>query len=51
MNNWNRICMDILEYKFTKEFIKESGIRMKINIDLFLKYWNYISSEDILENK
>ena len=26
MNNWNRIFIDILDYKFTKEFIKESGI-------------------------
>ena len=30
--------MDILEYKFTMEFIKEWGICLKINIDLFLKY-------------
>ena len=51
MNNWNRIFIDILKYKFTMEFIKGSGICLKINIDLFLKYWNYISSEDILENK
>ena len=47
MNNRNRIFIDILDYKFTKEFIKESGICLKINIDLFLTYWNYISSEDI----
>ena len=26
-------------YKFAKEFIKESEIGLKINIDLFLKYW------------
>ena len=51
MNNGNRIFIDILDYKFTKEFIKERGICLKINIDIFLKYWNYISSEDILENK
>ena len=38
MNNWNRIFIDILDYKFTKEFIKESGICLRINIDLFLKY-------------
>ena len=43
----NRISVDILKYKFTKEFIKESGIGLKINIDLFLKYWNYISYKDI----
>ena len=51
MNNWNRICIDIVKYKFTKEFIKESGICLKINIDLFLKCENYISCKDILENK
>ena len=51
MINWNRIFIDILDYKFTMEFIKESGICLKINIDLFLKCENYISSEDILENK
>ena len=33
MNNWNRIFIDILDYKFTKEFIKESGICLKN------KYW------------
>ena len=47
MNNWNRIFIDILDYKFIKEFIKESGIGLKINIDLFLRYWNYISCKDI----
>ena len=51
MDYWNCICMDIVKYKFTMEFIKGSGTCLKINIDLFLKYWNYISSEDILENK
>ena len=51
MDNWNRICMNILKYKFIMEFICESGICMKINIDLFLKCWNYISCKDILENK
>ena len=35
---------EYLEYKFTKEFIKESGICLKINVDLFLKFENYISS-------
>ena len=49
MNNWNRIFIDILDYKFTKEFIKESGICLKINIDLFWKCENYISCKDILE--
>ena len=47
MNNWNRIFIDILDYKFTKEFIKESGIGLKINIDLFLKCENYLSCKDI----
>ena len=51
MNNWNRIFIDILKYKFTMEFIKASGICLKINIDLFLKCENYISCKDILENK
>ena len=51
MNNWNRTFVDILECKFTMEFIKESGIRLKINIDLFLKYENYLSCKDILGNK
>ena len=51
MNNWNRIFIDILDYKFTMEFIKGSGICLKINIDLFLNCENYISSKDILENK
>ena len=39
--------MDILECKFTMEFIKERGTCLKINIDLFLKCENYISSKDI----
>ena len=39
----NRIFIDILDYKFTMEFIKEKGICLKINIDLFLKCENYIS--------
>ena len=43
--------MDILECKFTMEFIKERGTCLKINIDLFLKCENYISCKDILENK
>ena len=43
--------MNILEYKFIMEFICESRICLKINIDLFLKCENYISSKDILENK
>ena len=43
--------MDILKYKSIIEFIKESGICLKINIDLFLKYRNYISCKDIFENK
>ena len=47
MNNWNRIFIDILDYKFTKEFIKESGIGLKINIDLFLKCGKNISCKDI----
>ena len=50
MDSWNRICMDILKYKFIMEFICESEICLKINIDLFLKCWNYISYKDILEN-
>ena len=29
MNNRNRIFIDILDYKFTKEFIKESGIGLE----------------------
>ena len=33
------------------EFIKEMGICLKINIDLFLKCGNFISSKDILEDK
>ena len=33
--------------KFTMEFIKERGICLKINIDLFLKYENYLSGKDI----
>ena len=40
MDSWNRICIDILEYKFIMEFIWESGICLKINIDLFLKCGN-----------
>ena len=51
MDNWNRISIDIVKYKFTIEFIKERGICLKINIDLFLKCENYISCKDILENK
>ena len=51
MDNWNRIFMNILKYKFIMEFICESGICMKINVDLFLKCWNNISCKDILENK
>ena len=51
MNNRNRIFIDILDYKFTKVFIKGSGIGLKINVDLFLKCWNNISCKDILENK
>ena len=51
MNDRNRIFIDILDYKFTKVFIKGSGIGLKINIDLFLKCWNNISCKDILENK
>ena len=51
MNNWNRTFVDILECKFTMEFIKERGTCLKINIDLFLTYWNNISCKDILENK
>ena len=51
INNWNRIFIDILDYKFTKKFIKGRGICLKINIDLFLKCENYISCKDILENK
>ena len=51
MNNWNWIFIDILDYKFTMEFMKESGICLKINVDLFLKCENNISCEDILENK
>ena len=47
MNNWNCIFINILEYKFTMEFIKESGICLKLNIDLFLRYWNFISCKDI----
>ena len=43
----NRISVDILKYKFTMEFIKERGICLKINIDLFLRCENYISSKDI----
>ena len=43
--------MDIVKYKSTMEFIKGSGICLKINIDLFLKCENYISCKDILENK
>ena len=43
--------MNILKYKFIMEFICESGIWLKINIDLFLKCENYISCKDILENK
>ena len=58
MNNWNRICIDILEYKFTMEFIKEKGICLKINIDLFLKceiiylvkiFWKINNLENYLE--
>ena len=41
--------MNILECKFTIEFIKERRICLKINIDLFLKCGNYISSKDIFE--
>ena len=51
MDNWNRISIDIVKYKFTIEFIKERRICLKVNIDLFLKCWNNISSEDILESK
>ena len=51
MDNWNRICMNILEYKFIMEFICESRICLKLNIDLFLKCENYISCKDILESK
>ena len=51
MNNWNRIFIDILEYKFTMEFMNRRGSGLKINIDLFLKCENYISSKDIFENK
>ena len=58
MDNWNRIFIDILDYKFTKEFIKESGIGLKINIDLFLKceiiylvkiFWKINNLENYLE--
>ena len=53
--NWNEYLksiencrsIDNLKYKFTMEFIKERGICLKLNIDLFLKYWNYISCKDI----
>ena len=47
MNNWNRLFINIVKYKFTMEFIKERGICLKINIDLFLKCENYISCKDI----
>ena len=47
MNNRNRIFIDILDYKFTMEFINEKGICLKINIDLFLKCENYLSCKDI----
>ena len=33
MNNWNRICMDILEWKFTMEFMNRKGKLFKD------KYW------------
>ena len=36
----NRMFIGILKYKFTMEFIKERGICLKINVDLFLKYGN-----------
>ena len=43
MNNWNRIFIDILDYKFTKEFIKERGNCLKINVGLFLKCGNWFT--------
>ena len=51
MNNWNRIFIDILEYKFTMEFIKESGVCLKIKYWFIFEMWNYISCKDILWNK
>ena len=52
MNNWNRIFVDIVKYKFTMEFIKESGIGLEKNKYWFIfEVWNYISCKDILWNK
>ena len=42
---------DILKYKFIKEFIKESEIGLKINIDLFLKCEIIYLVKIFLENK
>ena len=48
MNNWNRIFINILECKFSMEFINEIWkMSLKINIDLFLKNGECISYKDI----
>ena len=59
MNIWNRIFINTLDYKFTKEFIKERRICLKININLFLKceiiylvkiFWKINNLENYLES-
>ena len=59
MNDRNRIFIDILDYKFTMEFMNRRGSCLKINIDLFLKceiiylvkiFWKINNLENYLES-
>ena len=50
MDYWNRICMDILKYKFIMEFINKKENCFKNKYWFIFEVWNNISCRDILEN-
>ena len=49
MNNWNRLFINILKYKFIVEFINEKENLSKNKYWFIFEVWNYISCKDILE--